>query len=93
MLAVARALMCGRGCCCSTSRRSVWRPLTREVFESFARIKEEEGMAMLVVEQNANLALEFADTAHVLETGRDRALRSGRRGPPGRVDAPGLPGY
>ena len=25
---------------------------------------------MLIVEQNANLALEFADAAHVLETGR-----------------------
>ena len=25
MLAIARALMAGRGCCCSTSRRSAWR--------------------------------------------------------------------
>jgi branched-chain amino acid transport system ATP-binding protein len=25
---------------------------------------------MLIVEQNANLVLEFADAAHVLETGR-----------------------
>ena len=34
------------------------------------RIEEDEGTAMLIVEQNANLVLEFADAAHVLETGR-----------------------
>jgi branched-chain amino acid transport system ATP-binding protein len=44
--------------------------LTRELFKVLRRIKEDEGTAMLIVEQNANLVLEFADAAHVLETGR-----------------------
>ncbi len=44
--------------------------LTRELFKILRTIKEDEGTAMLVVEQNANLVLEFADAAHVLETGR-----------------------
>ena len=44
--------------------------LTRELFKILRTIKEDEGTAMLIVEQNANLVLEFADAAHVLETGR-----------------------
>ena len=44
--------------------------LVRELFKTLRQIKEDEGTAMLVVEQNANLVLEFADAAHVLETGR-----------------------
>ena len=44
--------------------------LTRELFKILRQIKEDEGTAMLIVEQNANLVLEFADAAHVLETGR-----------------------
>jgi branched-chain amino acid transport system ATP-binding protein len=43
--------------------------LTRELFKILQQIKEDEGTAMLIVEQNANLVLEFADAAHVLETG------------------------
>jgi branched-chain amino acid transport system ATP-binding protein len=43
--------------------------LTRELFKILRRIKEDEGTGMLIVEQNANLVLEFADAAHVLETG------------------------
>ena len=44
--------------------------LTRELFTRLGRIADEEGMTVLVVEQNANLALEFADYAYVLEAGR-----------------------
>jgi branched-chain amino acid transport system ATP-binding protein len=44
--------------------------LVRELFKSLRKIKEDEGTAMLIVEQNANLVLEFADAAYVLETGR-----------------------
>jgi branched-chain amino acid transport system ATP-binding protein len=43
--------------------------LTRELFKILRQIKEDKGTAMLIVEQNANLVLEFADAAHVLETG------------------------
>ena len=34
------------------------------------RIREEQGVSILLVEQNANLALELADRAYLLETGR-----------------------
>ena len=44
--------------------------LTRELFSRLGRIADEEGMTVLVVEQNANLALQFADYAYVLEAGR-----------------------
>jgi branched-chain amino acid transport system ATP-binding protein len=33
-------------------------------------IKEEEGIAMLLVEQNASLALDIADRVYVFEAGR-----------------------
>jgi branched-chain amino acid transport system ATP-binding protein len=45
--------------------------LTRELFKVLRRIKEDEGTAMLVVEQNANLAFTLVDSATVLETGRN----------------------
>jgi branched-chain amino acid transport system ATP-binding protein len=44
--------------------------LVTEIFERLARMKTEEGMAVLVVEQNANLALAHATRAYVLEVGR-----------------------
>jgi branched-chain amino acid transport system ATP-binding protein len=34
------------------------------------RINQEDGVSMLLVEQNATLALDLADTAYVLETGQ-----------------------
>ena len=34
------------------------------------RINEEDGVSMLVVEQNASLALDLAHHAYLLETGR-----------------------
>lgn len=34
------------------------------------RINEEEGMTILLVEQNANLALKLAHRAYVMETGQ-----------------------
>jgi len=39
------------------------------LFEALRRINGELGTAMLIVEQNANLALQIADHAYVLETG------------------------
>jgi branched-chain amino acid transport system ATP-binding protein len=44
--------------------------LVTEIFERLTRMKTEEGMAVLVVEQNANLALAHASRAYVLEVGR-----------------------
>jgi branched-chain amino acid transport system ATP-binding protein len=40
------------------------------IFDALAKLKEEEGMSVLVVEQNANLALAHASRAYVLEVGR-----------------------
>jgi branched-chain amino acid transport system ATP-binding protein len=44
--------------------------LVTDIFERLARMKTEEGMAVLVVEQNASLALAHAARAYVLEVGR-----------------------
>jgi branched-chain amino acid transport system ATP-binding protein len=40
-----------------------------QIFDALARMKVDEGMSVLVVEQNANLALAHASRAYVLEVG------------------------
>ncbi|MCD1268453.1 ATP-binding cassette domain-containing protein [Microbacterium sp. MEC084] len=42
----------------------------KNVYDAIRRLRLESGIAMLVVEQNANLAFGIVDTATVLETGR-----------------------
>jgi branched-chain amino acid transport system ATP-binding protein len=42
----------------------------KNVYDAVRRLRVESGIAMLVVEQNANLAFSIVDTATVLETGR-----------------------
>jgi branched-chain amino acid transport system ATP-binding protein len=44
--------------------------VVREIYSILARLNEGEGLTVLVVEQNAALALESAATAYVLEVGR-----------------------
>ena len=44
--------------------------LVREIFQIIKAINEEEGLTTLLVEQNVNLALDIAQHAYVLETGR-----------------------
>ena len=44
--------------------------LTKEIFEIIVRINRERGTSMLLVEQNANMALNAADFGYVLENGR-----------------------
>jgi branched-chain amino acid transport system ATP-binding protein len=44
--------------------------VTRELFGILERIAREQNMTVLIVEQNANLVLKFADYAYVLESGR-----------------------
>lgn len=44
--------------------------LVREIMEILARLNREQGIAILLVEQNAKLALEIAQHAYVLENGR-----------------------
>lgn len=43
--------------------------LVREIFQIIKTINEEEGMTILLVEQDASLALELASRAYVLEAG------------------------
>jgi branched-chain amino acid transport system ATP-binding protein len=44
--------------------------LVREIFQLIETINREEGLTVLIVEQNANLALQLASRAYVLEVGR-----------------------
>jgi len=44
--------------------------LTREIFEIVVRINRERGTTLLLVEQNAHMALNVADYGYVLESGR-----------------------
>ena len=44
--------------------------LTREIFRIIVRINREQGTTILLVEQNANMALEVGDQGYVLEVGR-----------------------
>ena len=44
--------------------------LTREIFEIVVRINRELGTTLLLVEQNANMALNASDYGYVLENGR-----------------------
>jgi len=44
--------------------------IVREIFDILGRIRAEENASILLVEQNASLALEFSEQAYLLETGR-----------------------
>jgi branched-chain amino acid transport system ATP-binding protein len=44
--------------------------VVREIFGALRRMNEDEGLTVLVVEQNANLALDASARAYVLEAGR-----------------------
>jgi branched-chain amino acid transport system ATP-binding protein len=43
--------------------------VVNQIFEALTRMKTDDGMSVLVVEQNANLALAYAARAYVLEVG------------------------
>jgi branched-chain amino acid transport system ATP-binding protein len=44
--------------------------IVRELFATVGRLNEEEGLTVLVVEQNATIALDVASRAYVLEVGK-----------------------
>ncbi len=70
MLAIGRALMTGPRLLLLDEPSIGLAPvLVREIFRIIRRFNEEEGLTILLVEQNASLALEMAHHGYVLETG------------------------
>ena len=70
MLAVARALMSRPKLLLLDEPSLGLAPLiVQDLFRRFSEINDSEGVTMLIVEQNANLALDIADRAYVLEAG------------------------
>jgi branched-chain amino acid transport system ATP-binding protein len=71
MLAISRALMAAPTLMLLDEPSLGLSPkLTKEIFEIVVRINRERGTTMLLVEQNANMALNAADFGYVLENGR-----------------------
>ena len=71
MLAIARALILRPRLLLLDEPSLGLAPLiVREIFRIVRAINKEEGVSVLLVEQNASLALRLADHAYLLETGR-----------------------
>jgi branched-chain amino acid transport system ATP-binding protein len=71
MLAISRALLLRPRLLLLDEPSFGLAPLVvQEIFAIMRRIREEQGVGILLVEQNASLALDFADRAYLLETGR-----------------------
>jgi branched-chain amino acid transport system ATP-binding protein len=71
MLAISRAIMAEPSLILLDEPSLGLSPrLTKEIFEIIVRINRERGTSMLLVEQNANMALNAADFGYVLENGR-----------------------
>ena len=71
MLAISRALMLRPRLLLLDEPSFGLAPLiVAEIFRIMRRINEEEKVSMLLVEQNANIALDIAHHAYLLETGR-----------------------
>jgi branched-chain amino acid transport system ATP-binding protein len=71
MLAISRALMLRPKLLLLDEPSFGLAPLiVQEIFRILRTINKQEGVSMLLVEQNASIALELADHAYLLETGR-----------------------
>jgi branched-chain amino acid transport system ATP-binding protein len=70
MLAIARALMSRpQLLLCDEPSLGLAPLITQELFGVIRRLNEEEGLSVLLVEQNANLAMNIAQRVYLLETG------------------------
>ena len=79
MLAIARALMMEPRLLVLDEPSFGLAPrVVEDIFKIVARIRNEERVSVLLVEQNANLALELAEHAYLLETGYVVASGSAR---------------
>jgi branched-chain amino acid transport system ATP-binding protein len=71
MLAISRAIMAAPELILLDEPSLGLSPkLTKEIFEIVVRINRERGTTILLVEQNANMALNASDHGYVLENGR-----------------------
>ncbi|MBO9367240.1 MAG: ABC transporter ATP-binding protein [Chloroflexi bacterium] len=71
MLAIGRALMAQPRLMMLDEPSLGLAPLlVAEIFHIIQRINQEQGTTLLLVEQNANLALQVADYAYIMENGR-----------------------
>ncbi|MDO8705591.1 MAG: ABC transporter ATP-binding protein [Sulfuricaulis sp.] len=71
MLAIARALMARPTLLLLDEPSFGLAPLVvKDIFTIMRRIRDEQKVSILLVEQNARIALELADSAYLLETGR-----------------------
>ena len=71
MLAIGRALMAQPKLMLLDEPSLGLAPLlVEEIFEIVKRINKEEGVSILLVEQNATMALELAEYGYVMENGR-----------------------
>jgi branched-chain amino acid transport system ATP-binding protein len=71
MLSIAMALMCKPRLLLLDEPSMGLAPLiVKEIFKVIVQLKEEVGLTVLLVEQNANAALKVADRGYVMETGK-----------------------
>ena len=71
MLAIGRALMSEpRLLLLDEPSMGLAPQVVEEIFETLAQLNREQGLSLLVAEQNINIALEYAQFAYVLENGR-----------------------